>query len=457
MNRKPWANSKCRATGVIILLLVFALPVSVRCEAPAKVDTLTLAEAVELALRNQPTVEMRTGQARASEARTGQARGAFYPRVTVGSAYTRIWPVGAQTTASTSNAGLPANSSFIPGATSREGASYEQYAATASLSQMIYDFGRTSSQVDASKLAAQAARLDLLNEREQVVLNVKEAYYRLVAANRNREVQAAAVDQFRNHLNHARSLFEVGAKPRFDVTKAEVDLSNAEVNLIRAENSVKLSVVALNNTMGIPDMGPYTVEEDTSPAREPMPFDEAVTVALNRRPDLVALQKQKESAAASVETARKDRLPTLSGSAALTYVGTSFPLDHGWTAGVNMTVPLFNGFVTSHRIEEARANAITANANERNLKQAVVMEVEQAYLTLSEAAQRMKSTGVAVKQARENVDLVNERYSAGLAIAAEVTDAVVSLATAEFNDIAARYDYRIARARIQKAVGGESR
>ncbi len=452
MKTNVWVRRVARAECILLLLLTATLLSSAPCRSETTTpEILPLEKAIDIALRNQPTIEVRTGQARAAEARTGQARGGYYPRASVGTAYTRIWPVGAQTAATASNAGLPPNSSYIPTGSG----SYEQYAATASLSQTLFDFGKTSSQVQVQDLGTQAARLELTNEREQVIYNVKEAYYRLLASERNSDVTAAAVKQFRYHLEQARSLYEVGSKPKFDVTKAEVDLSNAMVNLTKAENSVKLSRVALNNAMGMPDMPPYTAEEVPPSSVAEMPFDEAVKVAIERRPDLVALQKQKESANESIRSARKEHLPTFSGSAALTYVGTFFPLDHGWTAGLNMAVPLFNGFVTKYRVAEARANLTTASANERNLRQTIVLELQQGYLLLAEASERRKSAEIAVRQARENLDLANERYQAGLAIGTEVADAVVALANAEFNGVAAYYDHEIARARIDKALGVE--
>ena len=414
---------------------------------------LTLKEAIELALKNQPTMEAQYGQVLSGEAKTGQAVGGYYPHLNLGSAYTRIWPVGARTSSTTSLAGLPPGS-YIPTGTTAAAQTYEQYAATANLSQLLFDFGKTGAQVGVQRLNTQAARHELENVRDQVIFNVKQAYYSLLSAQRARAVAEEAVEQFRNHVEYARALFESGTKPKFEVTKAEVDLSSALVNLIKAENGVRLARVQLNNAIGVPLGPPYSVEEDALPGKMDQSFEETVQMAFERRPDLRSLQKQKESAKEQIRAAQRSHFPTLNGQASGIYVGTAFPLDRGWTAGVNLVFPLFTGFVTSYQVAEAQASYTIANANERNLKQTIVLDLEQGFIALREAAERLEGGVTAVKQGKENLELAEERYAAGLAIGVEVTDAVVSYANAQLTYIAAHYDQKIALARIAKAIGG---
>jgi outer membrane protein len=442
-----------RRLAPIMVLFLSGVLVPHPCSAQtvASAELLTLKKAIETALKNQPTIEAQTGQVRSGEAKIGQARGNYYPHLSLGGAYSRIGPVGSQTSASTSNAGLPSGS-YIPSGNQP----YDQYAATANLTQLLFDFGKTGAQVGVQKMNTEAARLELENTRQQVIFNVKQAYFSLLSAQRNRDVAFEAVQQFNKHLEYARALFRVGAKPKFDVTKAEVDLSNAEVSLIKAENDVRLTRVALNNAMGLPDAKPYSVEEDFSSVRAELSFENALQVALERRPDLLSLQRQKESARESIKAAQRAHYPTLSGSASAMYVGTAFPLDNGWTAGLNMALPLFTGFVTSYQVAEAQAALMVVSANERNLKQTVVLELQQGFLSLREATERMRSTEIAVRQARENLELANERYAAGLAIGVEVTDAVFSHANAQLANIAAHYDRKIAEARIDKATGNNT-
>lgn len=438
----------------LFLLSLMGIPIAMSCAGQTVQEggPLTLKQAIEIALKNHPSIEAQQGQVASGKAKTGQARGNYYPQLSIGGAYSRIWPVNASTSATTSLAGLPPGG-HIPSGISPEARSYEQYAATANLSQLLLDFGKTGAQVRVQKLNTQAARYELQNIRDQVVFNVRQAYYALLSAQDNHDVMVEAMEQFRKHLEYAQVLFETGSKPKFDVTKAEVDLSNAELDLIKAENSVRLARATLNNAMGLPPSVSYSVEEDLSLETNPRSLQEALETAFSRRPDLLALQKQKESAQESIKVADRGYFPVVSGNASLTYVGTEFPMDHGWVAGANIVFPVFSGFITSYQVAEARGNLVTASANVRNLKQAVVLELEQGFLSLREADQRMRSSETAMKQAKENLELASERYAAGLAIGVEVTDAVVSYANAKMSNIAARYDYKTAKARIDKAIG----
>jgi outer membrane protein len=417
-------------------------------------EKLSLQQAIEIGLKNHPGIEAQYGQVLSGEARTGQATGNYYPHFNIGSAYTRIWPVGAATSATTSLAGLPPGG-YIPTRTAGTVNTYEQYAITGNLSQLLFDFGKTGAQVGVQKLNTQAARLDLQNVREQIIFDITQAYYMLLALQQNRDVALEAVEQFKKHVEYARELFEVGAKPKFDVTKAEVDLSNAEVNLIKAENGVSAARVNLRNAMGQAYGPSYAVEEDPTIRSVDQTFEEAIRMAVERRPDLLALQKQKESAREAIKVAERSHFPTVNGVASGVYVGTGFPLDHGWTAGFNMVLPLFTGYVTTYQVAEARANLVTATAKERSLKQTIVQDLEQGFIAMREAAQRIKSGETTIKQAKENLELATERYLAGLAIGVEITDAVVAYANARTAYIGAHYDHKIAGARIRKAMGGQ--
>ena len=134
-----------------------------------------------------------------------------------------------------------------------------------SLNQNLYDFGRTSTQVKVQELNRDSFRSDLENVRTQVIFGVKQAYYGLLQTKRNREVSREVVGQFQQHLEQARAFFEIGTKPKFDVTKAEVDLSNARLNLLRAENAFRLAQVALNNAIGLPEAPEYEIAELSPP------------------------------------------------------------------------------------------------------------------------------------------------------------------------------------------------
>ncbi len=453
LQRQPGTGrTSCRsALAACFILIMFLLPLSVSAQTAAQGEILTLSKAIDAALANQPTISASQYAVRASEARVGEALSNYYPQVNVSGAYSRISPA---TSSLRSTTVTPTTSST--NTASGGGTPYNSYTTTASLSQNVYDFGKTASQVRINRLNTESARFDLSNTRDTVVLNVKQAYFNALQADRNRDVAIQAVKQFQQHLEQARGFFEVGTKAKFDVTKAEVDLSNAELNLIKAENQVRQSRVTLNNAMGIANPPAYTLESNLLYAAFELPFEKAVETAYTQRPDLQSLVKRKEASKESVNLARKGYFPQLTGSANYYYSGTDFPLERGWTYGLNVSVPIFTGFLTKYQVAEAQANLGTVEANERSLRLDIYSQVQQAYLSLREAGERTKTAQLAVRQAKENVELATGRYQEGVGSPLEVTDAVVALSNAEVAYTSALTDYKNAQAAIEKAIGEKS-
>ena len=124
-----------------------------------------------------------------------------------------------------------------------------------------------------------------------------------------------------------------------------------------------------------------------------------------------------------------------------------------WSFGATLTVPIFSGFSTPNQIAEAKANLKNLEAQEETLRQNIRLEAEQAYLSRKEAMERITVTEKTLDQAKENYDLASGRYQVGVGQPLEITDAEVLLANARANHIQALYDFKVAEARIDKAMG----
>ena len=432
-------------------LISFLVPAGLCAQSIAPGQALTLQQAVDIGLRNQPTIAASAFAVRAAEARIGEAQANYYPQVNLTGSYQR-YSASATTTsvsqvASSSAGGTPA----VPISPTGGGA-YDRYTSLTGVTATIFDFGRTPSQVRIQRYNTESARYTLENTKDDVAFNVKQAYFSLLQAQKKVVIGRETVEQFQKHLQQAQAFFEVGLKPKFDVTKAEVDLSNAQLALIQAENNLRLARVTLNNAMGLSDAPDYTLE-DIPLVKYALPFDQALGQAYTQRSDLLSLVGQKKSSKESITLAKRTFLPTLSGSANYYYAGTGFPLDDGWNVGVNLTWPIFSGFLTTYQVAEARANHDTTAANEANLRLTVLLQVQQAYLTLREAEERIVNTELTVRQATENLELATGRYQAGVGNPIEVTDALVVHSNAQTAYVTALYDYKIAAARIERSIG----
>lgn len=428
----------------VIATVMLMVPCAGADEIIKQGELLTLDRAVAIASERHPNIAAAVSSVDAAQSRVGQARSGYYPQIGVTAGYSRVKATPASITQSlisdTTTGGVP-NTSF------------DQYSASLALTQNIYDFGKTKAQIDIQKFNLEASQGDLSGATDVVVFNVKQSYFAVLKAKRTLDVAEETVSQFVKHLDQAKGFFEVGTKPKFDVTKAEVDLSNAKLNLIKAENARRVALVSLNNALGIPNAPEYLIEDNLSFQKYAITYDEAIEKAYKNRPDMISLLARKSAAEKSVTLAEKGYYPFLTGNAAYTRGGDSFPLSSGWSVGATLSFPIFNGFLTKNQIEEARANLNAIKANEEALRLNILLEVKQDYLGLAEAEERIANAELTVRQATENLEIANGRYAAGVGNPIEVADAEVSMSNAKTEHIGALYDYRVSRASIEKAIG----
>lgn len=407
-------------------------------------DILTLDQCIAISLKKNPGIIAASNNVDASGSRVGQARARYYPQLTASAGYNRSdtsSPLSRPTGTFTTTSGL---------------SDREQYSGTVSVSQTILDFGKTWSSVDIAKFNLASSRADLVTTENNTVLQVKQAYYGVLQANRNRDVAAGVIKQFQLHLDQARGFYEVGTKAKIDVIKAEVDLSNAKLRLINADNSLKIAWVNLNNFLGIPYAPEYSIEDNLSFQPYAITLEEATAKAFENRPDLRSMIARRQSAESNISFSRSGYYPVLTGNASYTKSGedvSTEQLSKSWQLGVLLTIPLFSGFQTSHQVAEAKSNLYALKANEELLRQRVLLEVRQAFLNLQAAEASIGTAELAARQAKENMELANGRYDAGVGSPVEVSDAFSTYVTAEANYTSALANYRVAQAAIENAMG----
>jgi outer membrane protein len=407
-----------RFVFILVCFWLFAPSTAAAEEMIGKGETLDLQRCLAIALERHPSIRAAAGTLRAGDSRVGQARSGYYPQISGSAGYNRSEPI------SSSGGQRGTVGSDV----------YDSYSSTVSLNQNLYDFGKTSTQVKVQELNRDSFRSDLENVRTQVIFGVKQAYYGLLQATRNRDVSREVVGQFQQHLDQARAFFE---------------------NLLKAENAFRLAQVALNNAIGLPEAQEYAIAEHLSFQRVEVNLEETLIKAYDRRPDLQSVLVKKRSQEQSIELARRGYYPSLSGSASYGWGGSGgyFPLDQGWSFGAQMNIPLFTGFLTKYQVEEAKANLDVLAANEALLRQTIYQDVRQALLNMREAADRIVVAELSVRQATENLELANGRYASGVGSPIEVTDALVAASNAKTAHISALYDYKVAQASLEKAAG----
>jgi len=417
---------------VISVAALMALFVSGRVYAA---EPMTLDEAVKTALKNHPQVVEAKANLQGAEARTGQALANYYPQIN----FAADWSKG--------EVFFPAQEKIMNSEVNTD-ALY--------LKQTIYDFGRTAGAVEAARGNRSAAAESLAITRQDISFRVRSAFYLLLAAEKQVVAVKETVQAKEAVFRQAREFYNQGIRAKVDVARAEANLYAAKTTLIRSENNRDIAKVELANALGIPSL-------DNRPLVEPLSM--TVTVperlqvqqdAIANRPELKRLAALESSAAASLKTANSGYLPILSGIASAGYSDKDFPPGGKvWVVGLNLTVPLFSGFSTVEQVKEAVALQSAVGAQQNNQRLQIIKEVESAWLGVGESSARMISTEKEVAAAEENRTLAEGRYQEGVGSIIEVTDAQSQALDAKTAQIQAGYDYHIALARLDRAVGKE--
>jgi outer membrane protein len=424
---------------LIMILPLFASDIGVHAEE----KKLSLSECIEYSLNNQPTLKAAQWGAQAGSWRETQAASPYYPQISASTGYSESHSLGG---------------AFGESVT-------KSYTSTLSVDQLLYDFGKTGNAYDAAKWGARSSQREMDRTVLEIVLNVKQAYFALLQAKQLVLVEQKTVEQSESHLKQAQAFFHAGSKPRFDVTRAEVDVNTARLGLINAQNNVRIRTIALNNAMGA-DPGKAIDIDDSFPKSVEVPvLDKAQDESLKNRPELLKADADIEAAKARVSAEESNYLPTLSANGAYNWAnGTQdmgeingIPLQgnvqNSWNAGVILSVPLFQGGLTRGRVGEARANLMVLEMQRDATRQSILLEVNQSYADLESAKVRIDVMESSLQKARESLEIAQGRYEAGIGPYIEVTDAQLSAVHAETDYIQAQYDYQLSVARLLKAMG----
>jgi len=401
-----------------------------------RIDSLTLDQAVSLALQHNPSLRAADAGVLSASSGLTQADAAYFPSI-----------------AATASASRTGGAFVLNPSVSSRNQTYNTYTTGFQVNQTIFDFGKTIGRVSGAGSFLDAAESDLISARENVVMNTSLAYFGYVQAIQVEKVNEEAAQRASQHLNEAKAFYTVGKRAQFDVTRAEVDLANANVNLIRSRNQIRLAKLQLENAMGIHPSSDYRVTEAFPIPEFSLPLDSVKLLTFGQRPELIAATARLEANKSLVSAAWDQHLPTLSASGAWTWSNFDFPLFSRWNVGLTMSLPIFQGFSISAQVEQARAAADAAQANLDVLRESVILEVEQNYLGLKEAEERIAASTKLVEQAEQNLNLAERQYAAGVGTALEVADAQLTLSNARITRIQALYDYNSSLRKLERSMG----
>lgn len=294
---------------------------------------------------------------------------------------------------------------------------------------------------------------------QQLILDVKTAYYQVLRARANVDVAQSAVSLDEERLRIAQAQFDAGTAPKFDVTSAEVDLSNAKQALSQAQSAVQVNKAALSRTIGIDLNCPYDVQVPQI-AVEPITVDipESTRLALNNRPEVLQAKTGIAFAKKNVKFVATQDKPQLAAFISADYISGTTALSPNsaiYTYGARINWPIWTGGVTKARVAEARNDVNISSDNLCQVELNVEFDVRSSALVLMDASKRVASARANVALAEESIRLATVRYQEGVSTQVEVSNARDALTRAQLTYVGALYDYVTAQAQLQRAMAAQ--
>ncbi len=423
-----------------IPLFLFCCLVLVCNRAYAETIPFSLNDLVNIALTNNPQIEIAKQQTFRSEGVVTQAKSVYLPHLSAGLSVAQTHIKDLQ----------PEDEDTVG-------------MGTLSASQLIYDFGKTTGLINSSKYYLDAANANLQQQIQNVIFQVEQAYYSVLEKKQLINVSERAVDSYMQHLDQAKKYYKAGVRTKIDVTNAEVELSNAKLDLLRANSNLKTARVKLEQILGMrPNEGDYSLMSDAKniedlAAKKPL-MDFQLTELLNNakqyRPGLKQAKDLVLASEASLTQAKGDYYPSINVTGSYYDYETDLTtLQDQWQIGIGLNWELFAGFETEGKVAEAGSIVREQQASLKNLELAIIQEVTDSYLRADENREGVDLANQTLVLSQENLTLAQARYKAGLNDIIEFNDAQLSYTKSQSTLVVTYYTYLTDLARIKLATG----
>lgn len=410
---------------------------------PANAESLTVSQAEQKALAANPRIAISRLLALVQGQVTRETRAADYP--TIGGAVTGV---GAN------------NGSRIAAGALNNPVLYSRAAAGLTLNQLLTDFGRTHNLVQSAELHLQASQSTEMATRDDIVFAVDQAFYRALGAQALIDVAKETVDARQAVVNQITALTKARLRSTLDLSFAQANLAQAQLTLLDARNQSITAQADLAALLGDEKATVYRLVDDTKGAPPPAPTDAAPLIqqAFTARPDLMALKQDADAAHHYAQAEHDLSRPTVT---ALGAAGgspdalRSSGITTNWygAAGVNVSIPIFNGFLYSARAQEANLKASAADQQVRELRDNIARDVTTTVLQAQSNFNRIAVAQQLADQSNAALQLAQTRYKLGLSSIVELSQAQLLQTQAAIELTNARYAYQGSLAAIRYQTG----
>jgi outer membrane protein len=402
--------------------------------------SLTIEEAEAIAIKNNPQITV--GKLRALQAKefVREVRSAFMPQASL-----NLTGVGAD------------GGSRLAAGYLTNGRMFSRLAGGATVTQLITDFGRTTNLLSSSEFQAKAEDENAVATRQQIILAVDQAFYNVLETKALLKVAETTVKARQDLVDQIQALTSAKLRSEIDLSFSKVDLARAKLLMLDSQNNYEASLATLSAILGYNEQQNLRVVEATPqtvnpPAPDPLPL---IQQAMQLRPEILSLQNEVASAEKFGRAEHDLWWPTVSGIGVVGGAPVRDPNITSWygAAGVNMNIPVFNGFLFNARAKSADLQSEVKRKQLQDMQDNVARDVRNSWLDTSKAFERLSVTKQLREQAELSLELADARYKLGLGTIVEFSQAELQQTDAELQDTDARYQYIVSQIVLAYEMG----
>ncbi|MDO4219046.1 MAG: TolC family protein [Synergistaceae bacterium] len=329
-----------------------------------------------------------------------------------------------------------------------------------SAQQLVFDGGKSHLQLSIASKNALAAEKTYEEMKNQIIANVRDAYYNLNKATREKAVEQTRYNNYKDRLSLAQNFFNVGSKAKIEVTKAEADLAKAKLGLVSANTNEKKNQATLAAAIGDPLLDVTAAQDALELEKWKIDMESAVSKAMENRQEIKAQEIKVASAETNLLLKRKGHMPEIYLTAGLDSSGKPFSESNSklegndaWRIGANLNVPILDGSKTLSESRVAKAQVAAEKAALDKIKNEVALEVRTAWVALEQSEEAVTAAREQERFAKDTHSLAKIRYKAGASDYLEFSDAIEGLSEAQKNVINSLYNCKNSVVILKKAMG----
>jgi len=422
------------------LPLVCSVGLGLRAVWADETQTLTLKAAQEITLRNHPKISEAELEALASKQVVIQARAGFLPNVMF---------------SATAVDAFESNTRIAAGYLNNPSV-FDRNAEGLTVSQLLTDFGRTAHLVNSSRLSSRAAAANTEATREEILLQVDVAFFAALKAQSVLDVARQTLETRQLLLDQISALATNKLRSELDLRFAEVTYEEGRLLVAQAQNDLDQAYNALATLLGDREKHAYRLIEQSMPTAKPADPTGLVDTALSQRPDLARLRLERDAASQYALAQKALNYPTVSAFGAGGFIpvrDTAHFDDRYAAAGVNLSLPIFEGGLISAKRSEAELRSQAVGEKLRDAENTVIQDVRNAGLNVNYAYERLDLTQKLFENASQAFDLAQARYKLGSSSIVELSQSQLEKTSAQIANTSAKYEYEIQRAILNFQIG----